>query len=146
MLFPLTYALDLREIPAAYRQLPDALGGPDVAAVVWLRDHAAPGEMVYRNSTATHGYAQWGGLPQPEVTWATRAFALPEARVAARERLLKAMPTDPDAWRRDGFRWFVLDGSPADKPLSQHAEAWIAGGRARVATTFGPLRVVELPP
>jgi hypothetical protein len=146
VLFPLSYDLDLREIPGAYRALPDALGASDVAAVVWLRARAAPGEMVYRGAAATHGYAQWGGLPQPEVTWATRAFALPEARVVAREQLLKAMPTDPEAWRRDGFRWFVLDGSPADHALGQRAEAWIAGGRARVAATFGALRVVELLP
>ena len=146
VLFPLTYALDLYEIPKAYREGPEELFPVDVAAVVWLRGHARAGEMVYRSGRASHGYAQWGGLPQPEVSWTTKAFALPEGRIAAREQLLKVMPPDAGPWRRDGFRWFVLDPSSDDKALNRYADAWIARGEARQAMSFGPLRIVELLP
>ncbi len=145
ILFPLCHALNLDEIPEGNREVPARLDPDDLAAVELLRRVAQPGEMVYRSFPATRGYAQSGGLPQPHVDWTTRAFGFPAARVDAREELLRAVPGEAARWRAQGFRWFVLDdGAPGDAALRGRAEAWVAAGEARVAATFGTLRVVEL--
>jgi hypothetical protein len=142
--FPLCYALNLDEIPHGNQEKPSALDPSDVDAVVLLRRLARPGEMVYRAGAASYGYAQWGGLPQPQITWSTRAFGFPPARIAAREQLLHDVPEGPGPWRAQGFRWFVLEGSDEDTVLRERALAWVAEGEARLVATFGALQVIEL--
>jgi hypothetical protein len=145
-LFAFIYTLDLAEIPGAYRKKADVLAPVDVLVVSWLRARVRPGDLIYRGSVATHGYAQWGGLPQPPITWTTKAFGFPPAKVAEREQLIKDPPSDIGAYRRQGFRFLVLDGTPEDVLLSRRADAWIAARTARPAANFGLLRVVEILP
>jgi hypothetical protein len=82
----------------------------------------------------------------PQITWSTRAFGFPPARIAAREQLLHEVPAEPGPWRTQGFRWFVLDSSEEDTLVRERTELWVAEGEARLAATFGELDVVELLP
>jgi hypothetical protein len=144
VLFPLVFALDLAEIPGPLRTKPDVLGADDVRAISFLRRRVKPGEMVYRGDLVSHGYAQWGGLPQPAITWSTKAFGFPPERVAARERLMATKPADVAAWRRERFRWLVIDDGKDDAAVRRNVEAWASRGQARLVATFGALRVFEL--
>jgi hypothetical protein len=146
VVFLLLLGLQLGDVPAVLRKEPDALTPDDVEAVTFVRRRARAGEMVYRGTRLSHGYAQWGGLPQPWINWTARAFGFDGARLDARERLLLRQPPDVEIYRRDGFRWFVLDDGPEDRTLRGHTDAWIAQGKARLAATFGPIRVIEMLP
>ena len=144
VVFLLLLALQSADVPATLRKEPDVLSPADIEAVTFVRDRLRAGEMVYRGPRLTHGYAQWGGLPQPAITWSVRSFGFDPARLDARERLLVTQPADIESYRKDGFRWFVLDDSPEDRKLAGIASAWITQGKARLAATFGPIRVIEV--
>jgi hypothetical protein len=143
-LFLLAFVLDLRGIPEGMRKGPEALGPADVEAVVFLRGRVRPDEVVYRRQSASLGYSQWGGLPHPWLDWMDGSFGLDRGRLQRRRRLLAATPGNPEPYRAERIRWFVLD--PEDRALHRVAEGWIQQGTARVAATFGPLQVVELDP
>lgn len=143
-LFVLFFALDLGDIQAVLRKGPETLAPDDVAAVTFVRQRVRAGEIVFRNQRASLGYAQWGGLPQPWLNWTDWSFGLAPARLQARERLLRDPRDDANVYRAQGFHWFVL--APEDARLRGIADAWIGQGAARLAATFGALRVVELLP
>ncbi len=140
----LLYARNGDDIIPVLRAGPERLSPADVTAVTFVRQQARPGEMVFRNASAMHGYAQWGGLPQPWLSWTAQAFGLPPARLAARNALLQHLPAEPGPYRAQGFRWFVLDAT--DTALNRAADAWITHGDAHLARTLGTLRVIELSP
>jgi hypothetical protein len=143
-LFLLFLDLQLTEVPAIMYRGPEVLSPADAAAVSFLRRRIRAGELVYRSQQLSLGYAQWGGLPQPWIDWAVWTHGYEPARLLARGELLGAQPADLEAWRRDGFRYFVLDDTPGDRRLQGHASAWIAAGKAKLVATFGAIQVIEV--
>jgi hypothetical protein len=144
--FLLIFAIGRTDVPLYYVSPPVALSAPDTEAVDWIRRRARPGDVVYRAEPASLGYAQWGGLPQPWTTPNARTFGFTTAQLDARAKLLAQKPADLESYRRQSFRWFVLDGSRPDRQLDAHAAAWIAQRLATVRVEFGPLRVIEILP
>jgi hypothetical protein len=140
--FLLAFALDLPAIPAVLRRRPEALSSDEIEAMTFVRGRARAGELVYHARRGADGWAQWGGVPQPQRSWTDRAFGLPGPRLTARDMMLERMPAEAGAYRAHGFVWFVLDGGEA--PLARASEGWIREGTAREAARFGALRVVEL--
>jgi len=144
-LYPVIFALNLGDIPGSFRQKPETLSPSDVEAVTFLRRTARAGEMIYR--TGGTGYAQWAGLPQPWLDWTRRAWGIPQDRLAQREHVLRVKPANLDEWRAQRFRWFVLDESAKDdRSLIEASDGWIKGGKAKLVTRFGSLRIVEILP
>jgi hypothetical protein len=136
-------ALDIRGIPSVWARSAPKLSAPDLEALGWLRGHIKPGEIVYRNLTALHGYAIWGGVPEPWMGHDDSVqFGFTRARRNARARVLSTLPEDTGAYLREGIRWFVLD--PRDQRLNMNADGWIEDGAARERARFGRLRIVEL--
>ena len=93
--------------------------------------------------------------PDPERRWSA-ARRLGD-RPGAAEHLAAALPgeTEPHVVEAIFTALTRLGGEESaphlfpllrsdDAALRRHAEAWVEAGRARVAATFGPLRVVEL--
>jgi hypothetical protein len=144
LVFALFIGADSPSVPAGLRLQPAAVAPADVETIVWLRKRIRAGEIVYRNAAHTYEYAQWGGLPQPWIQWTARAFGFPPERIAAREKLVRGKPADVAVYVREGFRFFVLDGSREDRPLRKSAKQWIAAGKARSAVELGDVWVVEL--
>jgi hypothetical protein len=136
-------ALDIRGIPSVWTRSAPKLSAPDLEALGWLRSHIKPGEIVYRNLTALHGYAIWGGVPEP---WTGHddsvQFGFSQARRDARARVLSTLPEDTGPYLREDIRYFVLD--PRDQRLNTSADRWIEDGKARERARFGRLRIVEL--
>lgn len=142
-------AMDARapQIPWYLRLVPVEPAPGDARIITWMREEIRPGELVYRAEPAGWAYAQWGGMPVPWVQWTVRAFGFPETRVAAREELLRMQPGDMESWRREGFRFLVLDeASPLDSVLLEDAKGWMEEGRARWVMGAPGLSVVEILP
>ena len=133
-------------IPAWMRSRPSPVTPADAEVITRLREQIRPGEAVYRNTAATHAYAQWGGLPQPWIHWTAKAFGFPPDRIAARERLFQTAPAPPETYLREGFRYFVLDRSREDRPLRDAAEQWLTQGKARRLQGTDQLLVIDLAP
>jgi hypothetical protein len=131
-------------IMAFMRASPQNPSPADVRAITWARERIRRGELVYRNNDHSEAYAQWGGLPQPWIQWTVKAFGFPESRILDRERLLRGHPAGVDRYRREGFRFLVLDESDEDKELRDAAEEWITAGKATRAAEFDGLLVVDL--
>ncbi|MFO0590629.1 MAG: hypothetical protein U0441_24010 [Polyangiaceae bacterium] len=128
------------------RSQPQEPSERDTAAIVWLRERLRPGDLMYRNSAHCDSYAQWGGLPQGQIGWATKAFGFPEKRINERDRLLRQLtPQPPERYRKEGFRYLVLDDTETDEALRTAAEIWIAEGKATRANDIEGLLIVELP-
>ena len=94
--FVLVFVLDLGDIPASMRAGPAPLEPADVSAVTFLRSRVRRGEVVFRNQRASLGYAHWGGLPQPWVSWMDWSFGIAPDRIRARE---DAAPITPPGRR-----------------------------------------------
>ena len=134
-------ALRLPGIPeAVFHRAPVAVAAADADAISDLRPRVAKGEIVYRNPSATHAYAQWGGLPQPWIDAMTARFGFSEKRIGYRLWLLQSQPADPRAWLDEGITWFVLD--PSDDKLRAHAAAW----KATLVGEHGDLLIYHLEP
>ncbi len=144
LVFAVFTAADWPGLMPFMRATPDEPDPSDVAAITWVRSHIRRGELVYRNGAHSEAYAQWGGLPQPWIQWTVKAFGFPEERILERERLLHSKPASVERYRREGFRFMVLDDSEKDEALRAAAESWIDAGRAKHAATFEGLLVVDL--
>jgi hypothetical protein len=139
--FVIALALRLPGIPeAVFHRAPVAVAAADADAISDLRPRVAKGEIVYRNPSATHAYAQWGGLPQPWIDAMTARFGFSEKRIGYRLWLLQSQPADPRAWLDEGITWFVLD--PSDDKLRAHAAAW----KATLVGEHGDLLIYHLEP
>ena len=139
--FVIALALRLPGIPeAVFHRAPVDVEAADAAAILELRPRVAKGEIVYRNPSATHAYAQWGGLPQPWIDAMTGRFGFSDKRIGYRLWLLQSQPADPRAWLDEGIVWFVLD--PSDDKLRAHAAAW----RATLVGEHGDLLIYRLEP
>lgn len=143
--FVAAMGLSVPQIPWYLRLVPVQPGASDAAVIAWMRERLRPGELVYRAEPAGWAYAQWGGMPVPWIQWTVKAFGFPDARIEAREDLLRRRPADVSAWRREGIRFLVLDpASSADAELLEAATAWIRDGSARRAMELPDLVVIDL--
>jgi hypothetical protein len=142
--FLLAFALDVPGIPEALRRRPEPLSPPEIAALTFVRARARAGELVFHATRGSTGWAQWGGVPQPQRAWTDLVFGLPGVRLTARDQMLERAPYEvsAEAYRAQGFRWLVLDG---ETWLTRASRGWIRAGKAREAARFGSLSIVELP-
>jgi hypothetical protein len=133
----------LRTPDTSFDRAPAQLGAADLAVLARLRRAVPAGDAVYRSRHTSVTYAQITGL---SVAWPDEVggSGFSPQIVAARRRLLKNLPADADAWDRETVRWLVLD--PADGVLREHADRWVAEGRAEIVMEEGDLRVVHLRP
>lgn len=143
LIFSISFGLEVKWIPPQMPRTPLELVGPNDDVATFLRAHMKPGEVVYRSKPASLHYAIWAGLPQVWTEKHARSFGFAPGRIQRRERLFQRLPSAPKYYLAESVRWFVLDTS-GDTVLSEHADVWIAEGRAREALKSGRLRVVEL--
>jgi len=115
--------------------------GPDYDASKWLRSHMRAEDIVYRNEGVSAAYATYAGLGQVWLGNST-ALPLPEELIRKRVDLMGALPAEPDRYREEGIRYFVLDGQ--DGRITGIVQAWETRGLAHERVRFGPLRIVEL--
>jgi hypothetical protein len=141
LLFPLAYALDVKELPP-HKKGTAVLDDADVQAVAWLRRHIRPGEVVLRRRSVSRGYAQWGGLPQAVQDRRIRGFGFPLERIEARNQILRSPLASIRPYIREGVRWVVLD--ERDVKYAVVVSEWMRRGRARLAATFGGVRVYAI--
>ncbi|NUN16133.1 MAG: hypothetical protein HUU55_21105 [Myxococcales bacterium] len=146
LLFVGTFALDMDGIPQTlFHKAPQILSEDDVRIVSRLRRVVPAGQIVYRNVSATNGYAQWGGLAQPWTDYMVPRFGFSEERIAVRRWLLQEKPDDPNQWLKQRIRWFVLD-TTKDQRLLDVASGWLRAGQAQEMEGSGNLRVFALNP
>jgi hypothetical protein len=115
--------------------------GPDYDASKWLRSHMRAEDIVYRNEGVSAAYATYAGLGQVWLGNST-ALPLPEELIRKRVDLMGELPAEPDRYRKEGIRYFVLDGQ--DGRITGIVQAWETRGLAHERVRFGPLRIVEL--
>ncbi|MBK8257590.1 MAG: hypothetical protein IPK82_33590 [Polyangiaceae bacterium] len=118
----------------------------DAAAIVWLRNHVGPSDVVYRASPQAWSYSQWGGLPTPWVQWPVRALGFSDEKIGRRIDLLEQKPSDPELWKRDGIRYLALDESFLDIEMRRLTDSWVNLGKAKIAYKTGHVRIVDLGP
>jgi hypothetical protein len=141
VLYPLVYIGELPGIPPGFK-VADPLSEDDARAVSFLRRRVRAGELVYRSPKQARAYAQWGGLPEPWCDQAVTRFGFPAARVAARQRLFKSLPSEVAPYWNEGLRYLVVDAEDGD--VVDRIGVWMSDGKAREISVFGALRVVEL--
>jgi hypothetical protein len=115
--------------------------GADRDAADWLRRHMRADDIAYRNPGSSLAYATYAGIGQ---VWLGNAPALPlpEELIHQRQRLMDELPREPDRYRKEGIRYFVLDGQ--DGAITDIVWGWEKQGLARERARFGVLRIVEL--
>ena len=104
---------------------PVTLAPDDELAVDWLRRNVRAGEIVYRKSPASLGYAQWGGLPQLIRDADAYHFGVPRSLIKERMEFVRTPVHDRDreALLRQRVRWLVLG---PDETLWMHmVTPWI---------------------
>jgi hypothetical protein len=138
--FGFAWPIGLTLIPSGHDCVPPGPTGADALAVDFLRQRVKEGEAVFRSERADT-YAIYGGLPQPTWDWATRAFGFSEILYDERRGLLDH-PDDLDAYRLQGFRWFVL--SSRDARVLATVTRWAQENRAERAAEFPPLTIFRL--
>ena len=138
---PLIFGANVPGIPAHWYKDAPLLAHEDMDAVKWLRARIRVGEIVYRNESASAGYAIWGGIPQGWIH-NERSFGADPAAVYARDRLMQTRPPDRAAWAKQGFRYFVV--APADAWLRRLTSTWEKNGEARSVARFGSLEIIEI--
>ena len=115
--------------------------GADYDAGNWLRHHMRAQDIVYRREAVSIAYTTYAGLGQVWLGNST-ALPLPEELIRKRTALMNELPAEPDRYRKEGIRYFVLDGQ--DGRITAIVQAWEAHGIAHERARFGPLRIVEL--
>ena len=142
--FLAAFAAKVRGIPpGGYPRKVEKPSPQDARAIEWLRLHASPEQLVYRQGPAGLGYALWGGLPPAAFGWTTaRQFGFGEQRLLEREYLQTVLPDAPGQFRHQHVDWFVTDQSNA--ALEELMERWIRRGEAIVRAEFPPVRIVEV--
>lgn len=144
LLFAATFAINVEGIPQTlFHKAPQTLSQDDVRVVSQLRQLVSRGEVVFRNVSATNGYAQWAGLAQPWTDHMVPRFGFSEERIAVRRWLLRELPDDPERWLNQRVRWFVLDAAK-DRRLLDIALGWVRAEIAREIEGSGNLRVFAL--
>ena len=73
--------------------------------------------------------------------WIDLEFGVPQDRIDRRSVLLKELPRDPRAWRREGVSWFVV--GPGE-PVAPTVQAWVASRAARAVKAAGPWTIYHL--
>lgn len=131
----------ISDIPGAYHESPVKLGGDDAKILSYLRRHAQPGEIVYRDERQALGYAEWGGMATAFPVYPTKSFGFTPEVIAARWRLLRGLPPDLRAYTAQGIRWFVISSS--DRKLSASARTWLSQRSARLVLRSGSLMLVQ---
>ena len=129
---------------AAYDKGSVSLAVQDIEALNWLRQHMGQTDIVFRMRPASTGYAQWGGVPVLWVGIDGIYFGFSNETLSQRITLQTDVPPDPDAYLRQGVRWFVL--APWDKPFDQYMPQWLNKGKAVQRVAFSPLKIYELLP
>jgi hypothetical protein len=141
LLFAAAFVFDVEGTELVVRA-PVELHVEDRAVLAWLREHAGPEDVVYREPFPGLGYAQWGGVPQAWLDGMATRHGFSPARVERRSALLTTPPHGPEPYLRQNVRWFVVgDG---DGELEGIAAAWVRDGRAEVVFTTPHLRLVHL--
>jgi hypothetical protein len=116
-------------------------------AIVWVRAHAARGEVVYVGKRWLAAiYASWGGFAVggPWNDGGASAFGFREL-LDRRIALFAHSPPDPAPYLALGFRWFVIDSRDRhDRKLFALTSRWVAEGRAKRRANIGTLHIVEL--
>ena len=142
-----TYGVSARieGLPRGLTIEPIVLPPKELEAAAIVREHAGPGEAVYRSdSWLSRGYSQVAGLPHAWPDGASITHGFPERLYRRRYAVLRLLPEDPDMYLRERLRWLVL--GPEDRRLVEHLSRWKRRGRARIVGRAGPLVVVELVP
>jgi hypothetical protein len=123
---------------------PIILGLADELAVDWLRRNVRAGEIVYRQSPAGLGYAQWGGLPQ--LIWDANTYHIGVPRSLIKERMeFVRMPVDEidrEALLRQRVRWLVL--GPDETVWMNMVTPWIKNGHSVIRAQFGQMTIIEI--
>lgn len=141
LLFAAAFVFDVEGTELVVKA-PVELHVEDRAVLAWLREHAGPEDVVYREPFPGLGYAQWGGVPQAWLDGMVTRHGFSPARVERRSELLTTPPHGPEPYLRQNVRWFVVgDG---DGELEGIAAAWVRDGRAEVVFTTPHLRLVHL--
>ncbi len=143
-LFSLSWATAVGgDLPGLWfcKALPAPPPPEDLKAIAFLREAAQPGELLYR-SQGVKKYTLYGGLPEPELDYASEANGFLPELVAQRRQLLANPPTAVAGFLAQDFRWVIL--GPEDSRLSAAAEGWVRAGQAEVRAEFPPLRIYYL--
>ena len=142
--FATAFLLDIDGIPEeTFHKRASKYTMDEAQAMSWLRQRIRPGEIVLRNSGDPMSFAQWAGLPQPWYDPMLEPFGGgPAEQNERREALLAEMPDAPEAYRKEGISWFVVqfDNSRA----ARLADRWVDQGSAVERVRFGSLHVIEL--
>jgi hypothetical protein len=130
------------ETLATYYEGPVQLGQDDRQAVVWLRRHASPDEVVYRKPGVALGYQQSGGLSSTAIALNTSQFGVSPRRAKMQDDLLKDVPSDLADYRAVGIVWFVV--APDDPRIDGNANRWLAAGEIAIKAQFGDLKIYRV--
>ncbi len=119
----------------------EGMVGAENQAADWLRRHMRPSDVMYRSASASGTYVTYAGIAQ---MWLGNAPALPipDDLIASRTKLIDTLPPDPQPYRHEGLRYFVIDG--ADGKLEKIVRSWEARGLAHERARFDFLRIVEI--